>query len=581
MRLNKALIFLTLIGTLVAGCLPVFADEEEEQKNKPKVTVTLGARAVSTDDSKVRAGEYRSLESGVNTGFTIEQATENAAWSAAMRWFDTDEFDGSFFGDFGRVIRFEGSFTRFLHRLEHDPLTNLFAVKSPKVVSATDHDPGRQYGIVTTDLRSRMTFQHPEVPNLVFTADYRQQHREGTKQVRVAEHCTACHIHGSSTRVNQLMQEVVLGGHLTAGRFGLSAEFQGRTFEERGPTPMHTYSDVFHPTTGLPIFNDRASYDNTDGPLPYQKVAGNSRWSARLDASFDGEDAGTFNAGMVYTSVENDDTGNSLTYTGVRGSWNRVLTDGLSLSLRSTAYAIDNDDVFVDVVERPAVAGTYPGLTYAERWGAETDFTRYSVSNRDVLQFDADIAWRMLRGSLVKLEYLYRKTDRDYFAVTEGGETTTTLNRIKASLTTRFSKETRLNTSLRYEDTESPFSGVNVAGSTSFNPPAVASPLAPGSVQYFELYAARIVDLTNQPTSLLEAKANLSHRFSPKFSVNGGITYQTQENDSLDYSTWGKDRLSATLSSWFAIGPDFHGTISWSYRDEETDTMFVLPIFDG
>lgn len=581
MNKNPFTAILVLATCLLWVTVPALAEDDDKEKNKPKVSVTLGVRAVETNDSAVRVGEYESLESGATTGFSIEQAGKDAAWLAVFRWLDTDEFDSHFAGDFGRVLRFEASFTRFLHRLEHDPLTNLFAVKSPKVVSATDHDPGRQYGIVNTEFRSNMTFRHPDVPNLVFTAGFRQQTREGHKQVRASDHCTACHIHGSTTYINQLTQDVVLGGSLKAGRFGFSAEFQGRTFDERGPTPMNTYADVFHPTLGTPIFRDRASFDNTDGPLPFMKVAGNSRWSARFDATYDGAAAGRFNAGFVYTQAENDDTDNTLTFSGVRGSWSRKLTDSVTLGMRTSFYTIDNDDVFVDVVDRTAVAGTYPGLTYSQRWGVATDFTRYSAYNREVLQFDADIAWRLMRNALLTIDYRYRNTDRDYFAVTEGGETSTTVNRLKAALSARLSRETRFNASLRYEDTETPFTGVNIAGSISFNPAVVASPLAPGSVQYFQLYAARIVDLTNQPTGLLEFKANLSHRLTDDFSINGSINYQTMENDSLDYSTWSKDRLNATLSSWFSFGPEFFGTLSWSYHDEETDTLFILPIFDG
>jgi hypothetical protein len=228
-----------------------------------------------------------------------------------------------------------------------------------------------------------------------------------------------------------------------------------------------------------------------------------------------------------------------------------------------------------------AKAGPYTGKTYREKWGAEANLDRLSAYNRDVMQFDAGLSYRLAPKSLLSLEYRYKNINRDYFEVTEAGDTETTINRIKASMSSRLSKVTRLNASFIYEDIDQPFIGVNAAGTVSFNPAPQSSPLAPGSIQYFQLYANRIVDLSNQPNQTMQFKANLSHKLSKTFSVNGSVNWKTSENDILDYSKWNKDHLALNASAWFALSPEFYGTISYSYGDDTTETLFILPIFDG
>jgi hypothetical protein len=144
-----------------------------------------------------------------------------------------------------------------------------------------------------------------------------------------------------------------------------------------------------------------------------------------------------------------------------------------------------------------------------------------------------------------------------------------------------FFKDTRFNAHFIYEDIDQPYILVNAAGTPAYYPAPIDAPFKPGSIQYFELYASRILDLSNQPNSVMDFRGSVSHRMSKEFSLNGSFTWKKSENDTLDYSTWTKDRIAFNASAWFAPTEELFGTVSYNYIDEKTETMYVLPIFDG
>jgi hypothetical protein len=578
--MRKLSIFtLLLIGVFCMGLMVVSADDDDEAKTEAKVR--LGYRGVDSNGSLGGIAEYRSLEESLGAAFKLKHLSKTTKVKAWGVFNDRDDITAKFYADMDRMFQVEASYVEFLHRLDHDPLTNLNAVKTPKVTRSTDFDPGRDYSIVRAEFDVRAKFKHPDIPGIMIEATYNQIQRQGHKQARTLSKCANCHVVGYGREVDQLTQSYSVGATYSGDQFSLGAELSGRSFEEQGATPTHTYMDILHPVNYVPVFNDRAIFSELDGPLPFNQVPKNTKWKAKLNGNVVNESVGSLNAGYVYSEVENDDMGISMSFTGFHGSWFRKFNKELSLSVKGRYYTIDNDDYFYDSVEPVAVSGPYAGKTYREQWGANPDLDRKSAYNRDVFNIDADLRYRFAKRSVLTLGYRYKMIDREYYAVTEAGDTETTHNRFKATVNTSLMKGNRINAEFVYEAIDQPYINLYAAGSPKQDPTPVPSPLAGGSIQYFQLYGTREVNLAANPNQIMSLRATIKQKLDKGVSLMGTFTWKDSSNDELNISEWNETHMGINASLWFAISPEFSGMVSYNYKDSEKDTLFVLPIFDG
>ena len=581
MKRKSSLLALLLISCMAFGLIAVTADDDDDKKDETKVVVKVGGSGVDSSDSKNRVAEYNSIKSSAEAGFYLKHLGRDTQISAFAKYLNSDDIQGGIIADLDRVVRVKATYNEFLHRLDHDPLTNLKAVKSPKVTRSTDMDPFGEYAMNYSDLNISGKVKHPDIPGLALTMTFREQNRTGHKQTRTLSHCANCHIVGQDTYIDQVIRNYAVGVDFATGDLTISAEFQGSEFRENGDTPMHQYMDVRHPSKDVPVFNDRASFSDVDGLLPHNMLPDSKKWKAKVNATLANKELGVASAGFVYSVAENEYTANEMTFTSFRGSYFKRLNKELSIKARGLYYTIENDDYYVDINEPVAVAGGYPGQTFQDHYGYNPDYNRLSAYNRDVMQLDADIAYRFAPKTRLNAAYRLKTVDRDHYSVTEGGDTKTTHNRFKVDLISRPMKNTRVNAHFLFENIDQPFVYVNAAGTPNVDSPIVPAPFTPGAVQYFELYDARIIDMSNEPSQIMELKASASQKLAKGFSINGSFQWKQEKNDNLDFYEWTKDRLAINASSWFAFSPEFYGTVSYSYKDEKTESLFVLPIFDG
>ena len=108
------------------------------------------------------------------------------------------------------------------------------------------------------------------------------------------------------------------------------------------------------------------------------------------------------------------------------------------------------------------------------------------------------------------------------------------------------------------------------------NPP---SPLA--GLQYFALYAARPADLTNQPPRSQCSEPSCSWTPSTKAARNFRSRSRLEKNDKLNFSTWERASHSPGVELWVSPLEKLNLTASYQLQYDKTDTLFVIPVFDG
>jgi hypothetical protein len=552
---------------------PVLADEV-------KGSVQIGGHTVGTMDNINRAAEYRTANSGGDLVLDLNAALGDFFVALQSNAFDTQDQKHLFDLEVGRLLRSHTTFTRLPHRLEHDALANLQGVVGEvKVTGSTDMDPGGVYKIKVDTLTNRTDFQIPGAGWLLLTADYREQWREGHKQSLSLSHCSTCHVQSQAREVDEHIQEVGVGGRLTFGSWSLSGRAATRDFRERGTTPERYYELAEHPAQRKPLFNDRIQYSNA--VLPYDQVPNTEKDSTTVKLA-NADLAGFSVAVSAYASdVTNLQTNNSVDYESLSFLAARSFGKNVRLSLTARQYEIDSTDYFVDTVEPVAVAGVYPGKTYREQYGLDPDFLRTSAVDRDVTEVQARLGLRLGKGGTLTAAVEGRSIDRVNYEVAPG-ETETSEQKVRLSWSMRPAKGFNLRLEGTYADIDNPFMSLDAAClegplQTASKP----SPMAPGSVQYYQIHDARIGDLGASPSEYTELKALANLRLGASALASFSYRWWDGENNDLDLTDWSKTLDALTASITFTPSEKTDAFVGATWVKRELETHICIPLMDG
>ncbi|MEW5806515.1 MAG: GSU2204 family CXXCH-containing (seleno)protein [Acidobacteriota bacterium] len=568
--MKKYLIILSAI--LLMGGL-VWADDTEG-------SVTFKYTVVSDEDSKVKASEYRDDED--SAGFAVDLTSQMQDHGLFLISGHTSTKDDHSYGLSlwtGPHFSISASYREFVHNTIHDPLTNLEAISDVKVTRFTDFNPETDYGVVYTDTNARIDYAVHGYENLKLYLSYRDESRKGWKQARTVSHCSTCHVVGMDRKVDQSMQDGEVGASLMVKNFRLAVSHLSRTFKENGATPTFTYEDALHPALRTPVFEDRVQYDLDEGAQLINQVPKVEKTQDNIQLDFNWN-SGDLTAAYTMAEVTNKTTHNAFDYNALLARGKQRLSEKMTLRLRFRTYEIDNDDYFVDTAEPAAIAGPYVGETYRQHYGYDPDFLRRSAMNRTVSDGLAELQYRYMKRGHLKFGLRYTSVDRDHFEVSEGEKETVT-NKFYVDWRHWIPESWKLMANLSYSDISHPFGIVDGGCNPDMDTTPVGSPLAPGSLQYYEWQDAREYNLSNQPSK------DLFFRFSASRPLKGTTTlmfntrYKDQKNSDLDFSKWDRNSLMASLYlnwtamdrwSWFA---------GYNYSDEETTTHVCIPVMDG
>lgn len=565
--------FVIIFAILLLSSL-TWSDDGAEGSFKIKHT------GVGHENSKVKAAEFRDDKAAV--GFALNftsPAGDNGIFlfSGHQTTIDDQAFGFSYWT--GPHFRIQASYNEFVHNKIHDPLSNLAGVSDVKVQRHTDLNPYSEYGIVYSETNARIDYSAHGYEDLKFFASFRDQAREGWKQARAQSKCASCHVVGMDRRVDQKTRDGQVGINLTVKNFRLAVSHLQREFNENGVTPTFTYENAQHPSLLTPVFEDRIQYDDDDGPLPFDQIPDVKKFqnNLRLDVNWS---SGNFLASLANANVENETTNNEFDYNAYLAGIKQKLSQKTTLKLRFRTYEIDNDDYFVDSVERVAIAGPYVGETYREHYGFNPDFLRRSAMNRTVNDGLAELRFRYTKKGRLKFGYRYLSTDRDHLEVSEG-KRETVKNTFYVDWRHWLPKSWKFNANLSYSDISHPFANVDGGCNPDMNTTPVPSPLAPGSVQYWERHDAREFNLSKQPSESLSFRLAATRPIKGTTHLMFNARYKDEKNDELDFSTWERDFLMASVYINWMIGEKWSWFGGYNYSEDNTQTHICIPVMDG
>lgn len=480
--------------------------------------------------------------------------------------------------DLNRWVQVTSYYVNFLHRLDNDPLDYMDAAKGSVVLRHDNFAPGVNYQPGWSQLKTEIKGVVPGATMLRWRASHRTMLDHGTMQARTLSKCANCHVVGTTKEVDQRMHELSGGVSLVTSKVQVDYDYTHRQFNERAEAPLLLYDRSLHPATALPVFDNRVQFDQRNGPLPFNMVPDGRKTMHSLKGRVELPKDSLLSAAYNRADVTNKFTG----LAARTWAWNSSLTIPIkkrwAFNVRAKQLDVESDDVFVDVVEQTTAGGPTAGKTYTQAYPdfGVADFIRQSVRERKTFSLKGELAGLLAKRTNLRTGYEFRQIERPNFE-----ELKTTINRVFATFSTRRAETWQARVRYQLEQINDPFRYEHAA----FQP--VLQPfMSPGNVpftgtQYFTMYRARQATLTQYPT--LANRVEPSFTWTPNARVSATLHYRyhRQTNDQLNFSDWNRTVNAPGAELWVSPLENLNLTVSYTFHNERSNTLMVMPVYDG
>jgi hypothetical protein len=560
----------------------VSQDEKKDEEKKTEVKAKIGAGAVvhSNDGNIGKVGEYLVLPDSLRPIAKAKVTTAGEIFFLKLdSWYSGDSKDQDHGLDFNvnRVFDQKLSYSSLIHRLDHDPLVNMDTVSEARSgVFHTDHNPMDQYQITRSEFVSESTLTIPSVSFLKFYADIRNEHRKGEYQARTLSKCSSCHVVAKSRPIDNDNRDYKLGTNVRVGNAIFDYSYTKREYRENEPAPTNTYLRTLHPEKVIPVFDSRISYDSRDGALPFNEIPDTDKQTHLISANVPLSDSAVVSAHYVNSNVKNNSTNLRTDSNSLAGGFSaRVGKKGL-FNARFRRISIKNEDVFIDIVEPVDAAGPNAGKTYAEAYPTfgEADYTRYSSLSRITWDFDAGFKYRFSRKTKLRLNYDYKRIEREHFEIA-----TTNSHTFTGYFTFKPVREWKFVLKGLARITDNPFTNLYTGIAPLVQDFAVDNPFS--GYQFYDFHRAREAHLTSLPTDVLEGKGIITWNPNFRFSLSADIRYRDETNNKLNFSTWDSNTLSTGFNFYWLPANKVSITGSYNFYGEKLNSLFAIPVLEG
>jgi hypothetical protein len=171
---------------------------------RPVFAARLGWWFVEADGSPTKVAEYEGLESSafVDLDGLFSDGVRTVNLSGSFLDNDTTQASLDYFGP---RLAAEFDLQRYLHRLDHDPLTNMGDMQSGQETIREDLNVGEDYAIRVEDVKT--SFEGRLNEHVKLRLNFRSLRRFGDRQANAMQHCF-CEIRQNNCHVLSQRQEI-------------------------------------------------------------------------------------------------------------------------------------------------------------------------------------------------------------------------------------------------------------------------------------------------------------------------------------------------------------------------------------
>ena len=643
-----------------------WAEEEGIEVKDVHIKVKTGVHGAGVDGkTKVKVGEYDVLDVGAHpdVDWAISGRINDAYFSGGGTYYEDEDQAYHANVDMQRYVSSEFSYHRFWHWLDHDPLTNLYGAAQgkplpyedvirgtakenyviehrkipytttikphpkspwpagtdlgvlgpiPPFVTYTDHNAGREYGIMRSEMESKTTARVPmELPfELKTFFNYRKEMRRGERQALTMSKCSSCHVVSHTKSVNEYIEDYnpgfIANYRNGMGRFSVSYEYLDRKFGENSLPPENYYDRARRPGkhaqkpewgSSPAIFDARVHYQ--DETHPYAELPRSRKWSHKTkgNAYFPSVGTGLF-VGGIYSGTENKEEDLRFNLKSIFSRLSNSMIPGLALNVHFRWLDLANEAADTSATKHPRTSPTggpdanpetpkiegYPekDITYGQHYpGWDPDFIRESAMSRDEWEVGFDSSYLLMRGVTLRGSYKWKQISRDLDKLYAQGDDDTEEHIAKVGINARFTppiirKPIRARLTYKYESIAHPFANVNGAFRGEEDIKGLGGF---GGTQYWELQGMRNVTLTNLPTRTDEVRFDTTVPILDRLSITGFYRFIKEENDLAE--GWKNWIHMPSVSLWYAPFDKLNFTVSYLYRHGKTSSLLCVPLYNG
>jgi hypothetical protein len=593
-----------------------FANEEE---TKVEASVSAGFTLNDTNDKTSKAAEFDSLaDEDIMPAFGASLFVEGNSTEISLDGLFLDEDDMKFEGemDFNRVLKLEGEYQKFYHRLAQDELINIRATSAAPGQGAqlwhtyeyapnwdvnSDTAPEKEFGVNWSQIEAEGIVRLPSLPGVQFGIALREQYRDGYHQAMAMTKCGSCHIGSHIKDVDETTRDVKPFVKADLGQLSLEYSFLYRQFINDSATTYHRYDPATHPFDASSSKYGSVNYDYRDGDLEIARIPESEKFVHTIKAKYDIDQTQNVFASYVNSTTTNtsvDELGRvanggstdelDVDYNAGMVNWTAWLSDQLKMNISGRYQNIDADDAIY----------TLKGKTSSP--ADDITYTRESDESRDVVKLKADMMYRAASDLTLRGGYEFESISRDNAEFLL--EQDTTIHRLKAKARWRAARGLNFNAGYKLTYDTDPYTIENGAYPTHvdlgvdnngnwdgyINDPItgryqVGVPRFQAKNTYSRyVYGTRSENLSSSPE--FENQLNLKMNWVPKGSnmfVDGYFRYTLGTNDSDICYDWENQVVDTGLDVTFNPMATMSLTLSYNFFDRQTDSEFFLPYYHG